>query len=254
MAGSFNQNLLDSIGGDYPVEMKENHDGDGFSLDRRSYLALAGGLAVSAAGCIGEIADGSTTTAPLAAYGYGGSPRVMLDQASVVTASSSEVEPNDNSANATPIEPGVDVTGELESGDVDWFAADLQGGDEIEVRFERDNATGVSAVVFHDPDGQLLGLKFVGSDAPVSVPGHAEEAGTYLIEVADVENGDGPYVLTVMSPGQTDTPTETASPTPSPTPTDTPTLTPTETPTDTPTKIDYGLQGYGEYGYGGVTV
>jgi hypothetical protein len=68
----------------------------------------------------------------------------------------------------------------------------------------------------------------------------------------------------------TETPTQTPTETPTQTPTETPTQTPTETPapmdTDTPTPVptetrtptptttpedDYGLQGYGQYGYGG---
>lgn len=232
--------------------MDDNPDRDGLSFDRRTYLTLAGALATSVAGCIGEDSSGGTAIQPLAAYGYGGSPQVMLHQASTVTTNSSEVEPNDSEANATRIHPGVDVTGELTSGDVDWFAIELTDGDEVEIRFDRDTATGVSAIVLHDPAGQLLNVKFVGSDMPVSVAGSAEETGTYLIEVADIEQGAGSYVLTVMSSLHTDTPTQTPSPTPSPTPTATLTPTDTPSPTDTPTKVDYGFQGYGEYGYGGV--
>ena len=51
----------------------------------------------------------------------------------------------------------------------------------------------------------------------------------------------------------TPTPTQTETPTATPTPTETPTPTPTETPTPTPmSDDDYGVQGYGELGYGGV--
>jgi hypothetical protein len=54
----------------------------------------------------------------------------------------------------------------------------------------------------------------------------------------------------------TPTPTQTPTPTPTPTPTQTPTATPSPAPTETTTATqtiedEYGLQGYGEYGYGG---
>lgn len=55
------------------------------------------------------------------------------------------------------------------------------------------------------------------------------------------------------SPTETETATQTPTTTPTQTPTQTPTDTPTQTPTQTPTETDtYGVQGYGEYGYGGV--
>ena len=64
------------------------------------------------------------------------------------------------------------------------------------------------------------------------------------------------------TPTETETPTPTPSPTPTPTETETPTPTPTSTstetttatPTPTPRPVDdeFGRQGYGEYGYGGV--
>uniref|UniRef100_UPI00373FD1FA carbohydrate-binding domain-containing protein n=1 Tax=Halogeometricum rufum TaxID=553469 RepID=UPI00373FD1FA len=46
--------------------------------------------------------------------------------------------------------------------------------------------------------------------------------------------------------------TETATPTPTETTTETPTATPTPTPTPTSDDDNYGVQGYGELGYGGV--
>ncbi len=64
-----------------------------------------------------------------------------------------------------------------------------------------------------------------------------------------------PTETPTSTPTETPTNTPTASPTPTPTetPTDTPTASPTPTPSPTPAlSDDYGTQGYGEYGYGGV--
>lgn len=228
--------------------MADKHDGDDLPLNRRTYLALAGALATSAAGCLGEADNPVTMVEPLAVFGYGGKFVMETDSRTVNTASTSEVEPNDSADNATVIETGMEVTGELQAAEVDWFAFDASADEEFTVEFVRASASGVSAVLLYDPDGQHLNLRYVGSDAPVALSGVAAQTGRHLVEVADIEAGSGSYTLTVSASGSTGTPTETPSPTP--TPTETPTV--TATPTATPKTVAYGVQGYGELGYGGI--
>jgi hypothetical protein len=106
-----------------------------------------------------------------------------------------------------------------------------------------------------------------GSDAPdsywdriseSSADGWVDPGGTdsfyYTGEIDSFEIAQGEAEMTIdgepwdPSGGTDSTPTATPTPTPTATPTATPT--PTVTPTESD---DYGLQGYGEYGYGGIS-
>lgn len=248
-------------------------DGDD-SIDRRTYLQLAGATAGAAAlaGC-GDLLDGGSSGDTTLHFGYGGGP-FLLSASTAAALAASESEPNDACANANPIDLDTDVGGTLESAGVDWYSVDLSAGDEVDVLFDRVPSTGVTNVVLYGPDCTFLTLRQVGTDQQIGLSLTAEESGTHYVEVADVEEAAGDYAVRVdtgqttatPSPTPTDTatatpsPTDTATATPSPTPTATATPSPTATATSTPTATatatdvadEYGEQGYGEYGYGGV--
>ncbi|WP_277540883.1 hypothetical protein [Haloarcula laminariae] len=235
---------------------------DGLLMDRRTYLAAAGLTTAGIAGCTGL--GGGGTVQPVSAFGYGGGP--TLQQTSSMTVS--ESEPNDRQGSAEAINLGATVAGTLSVNDSDWFMIDLSAGSDIAIEFSREAASGVTAVILYDTDGEFSNLRYVATDDPVSMAQTVEASGTHFVQVVDTQDSDGGYTLTV-SDGTAATETETATPvvtdtaTPTQTDTATPTATPTRTETATPvvtdtatptatTEDDYGEQSYGEYGYGGI--
>lgn len=245
-------------------------------VGRRSLLGgIAGATAVALAGCIGgdEKDAGSKANAASgsAAYGYGGSPVLAV---SATVATTSEAEPNDERATATPLSRGVELSAELTPNEVDWFSLGFTAGDTMRATFDRKKGRGTAAFLIYGPDGSNLHTEYVGKGKPITVEKTAPVDGTYFFQTVDTSRGDGAYTLLVeggSAPdgGSTDTPTPTATATPSPTPTATATPTETATPTATPTETatatatptetttplpedDYGEQGYGELGYGGA--
>jgi hypothetical protein len=250
-----------------PNNNQLNRLDDRGTVSRRTYVALLGGALASMAGWAGT-GSGATEsqvagpgdTDPTTTYGYGGA--AVLAERSVSVASASlatsvaESEPNDSRGEATVVGTDVKVSGSLESAEIDWFAFDLTAGATETVTLTRASDQGIVAVALYGPDGEHLDLQYVGNDVPVSLDvDSASETGTHYVEVVDVQQGSGEYSLTIGSPTDettsTPTPTPTATSTPTPTTTSTPTPTTTSTPTPTPVD-DYGVQGYGEYGYGGV--
>ena len=236
---------------------------DGLLIDRRTYLAAAGLTTAGIAGCGGL--DSGATVQPVSAFGYGGEQ--TLRQTSSLTVS--ESEPNDRQGSANAISAGATVTGTLAVNDSDWYVVDLSAGSDITVEFSRDSASGVTAVILYNPDGEFSNLRYVVTDDPVSMAQTVETSGTYFLQIVDTQDSDSDYTVTV-SRGTTSTPvvTDTATPTPEQTETATPERTETATPerTETPTPVvtdtatptgtaaedDYGEQGYGEYGFGGI--
>ncbi|MEF8856365.1 MAG: hypothetical protein V5A44_12830 [Haloarculaceae archaeon] len=210
------------------------------SMDRRSYLALAGAaLGATAAGCLGG-ADGPDSDRRLR-FGYGGGPYLFAAGSAALAAAASESEPNDACANAQAVSPDTDVSATLESSGVDWFGVDLAAGEEYEVVYDRAPATGVTSVVLYGPNCAFETMRQVGTDRQVSIGATARESGIHYVEIVDVQQGDGDYTVRV------DTGSATATRTP------TPTDTATATPAATTIADEYGEQGYGEYGYGGVS-
>jgi len=233
---------------------RKQSTGDGTNeghIDRRTYLTLAGSALGTAAlaGCLGS-ADRAGTSG--LAFGYGGSA-VLLSTNSLAATETSESESNDAAVDADPIATGTTVPGTLESAGVDWFAVDMAADENFDVVYDRTPSTGVTNVIVYGPDRHFETLRQVGTDQEIRLPWTADESGTYYVEVSDVQDGSGDYLLRVETADST---TETATPTPTetatPTPTETATPTPTETPTATTIEDEYGQQGYGEYGYGGV--
>lgn len=224
--------------------MNRKHDSDDDStheitLGRRSYLALAGTVATGLAGCAGrQSSPSSVTMEPLELFGYGGAAIVARESVSVSATSESEVEPNDSRATATPISVGTETTAELTAGDADWFAFDASAGDDLSLRLTRASGDGIAGAILYGSDGSFLDMVYSGSTESV-VTETADTSGTYFAEIVDINDGTGSYTVAVTT-GETSV----SDPTP----------TPTETPTQTPTPVDdeYGQQGYGELGYGGV--
>ncbi|WP_229125847.1 hypothetical protein [Halapricum desulfuricans] len=198
---------------------------DEAGLDRRTYLQIAGGVAIAggAAGCLGS------ARAKEVQYGYGGDPMV-LDAESLSTDSvdlTVESEPNDTCTNANPIATDTEVSGTLEPAGVDWFGFDVESGTSFDIVFDRVPETGVTGVVVYGPGCEYQQLRQVGTDRQVRLTTTASESGTHTVEIVDVNDADGDYTVAIDT-GSLDTD-------------------PTPTPED-----DYGEAGYGEAGYGGV--
>jgi hypothetical protein len=238
---------------------------DPVSVTRRTYLATAGAATVSAVGLAGCSSGTGRSVNLVSGFGYGGAP--VLQQASAVTVSVTESEPNDTKNEATAINLAETVDGELTQNDVDWYAVDIQGGTDVVVEFDRDSDAGVSAVILYDAEGQFLNLRYVGTGDPTRFTATVETSGTNFLQVVDTQDSAATYSVSVSESGSTATATdtatatETATATPTPTVTDTATPTATATPTPSPTETatattvedDYGEQSYGDYGYGGVS-
>ncbi|MFC7229691.1 hypothetical protein ACFQML_20010 [Salinirubellus salinus] len=183
------------------------------------------------------------------AYGYGGPPVVtdesklaVLDAAVTSLATATETETNDSRPDATLVSLNTEATGELTSGDVDWFGFDVDSETDLTVEVTRDTGDGVAALSLYGPDG-FRDQVYVGGDT-ARVTELVSTTGTYFVALVDLNGGTGSYTLTV-----TDGTQETATATPTPTATATPTPTATATPI---VDDDYGDQDYGFYGFGGT--
>jgi hypothetical protein len=192
------------------------------TLDRRTYLQIASGAAIvgGMAGCLGNARAQETR------YGYGGE-RYVLDSTALDAESlnlTAESEPNDACIDANPIALDTDISGTLESAGVDWYGFDLAADTAFEVVFDRVPETGVTGVIVYGPDCDFLQLRQVGTTKSVRLAAAAAEAGTYKVQIVDVNSADGEYTVAIDT-GSYDT----------------------TTPED-----DYGEAGYGEAGYGGT--
>jgi hypothetical protein len=210
-------------------------------------------LSASVAGCSGDDpspgpTDGETNVQVKRAFGYGGVALETSAKSMAVATQDAESEPNDTRGTATPVQKGVDVTGQLEAAEVDWFAFEASSDATITTQFTKESSTGVVSVAVYDTNGEFIDEIYVSSDATATREFTATTSGTYFVQIVDVEAGDGSYVLRVDSSASSDTTTETMTPTATATETETP----TPTATTTATGSDYGTQSYGEYGYGGT--
>jgi hypothetical protein len=251
---------------------------DGVRLSRRSYLKMSVTAVAAAGAFVGhDVATSVPERAAVTIHGYGGQPIVEQHGSQTVNAlsgdslaqlsTSTEAEPNDTQATAQPVTVGSAITATLAPAEVDWYAFEVAQGDRVVLELDRTPRYGIAALILYGPDGDYMDLRYVGSDTPAQVDlDEAPTAATYYAQVVDIQDGSGDYTLNVTSgdevtpePTATPTPEPTATPTPEPTatptpePTATPTPEPTATPTPTPTDESFGEQGYGEYGYGGVT-
>lgn len=231
---------------------------DRVRLSRRSYLKMSGTAVAATAALVGHE---TVTTVPekaaVTVHGYGGTPVVKQhgsettnalsgDSVSALTATT-ENEPNDTKATAQQVGIGSSVSATLSAAEVDWYAFDAAQGDRVVVELNRATDAGIAALIIYGSEGDYIDLRYTGSDVPAQVDlDSAPTSGTYYAQVVDIQDGSGNYTLNVTN-GDAVTETPTATPTP------TPTATPTPTPTPTATDDAFGEQGYGEYGYGGVS-
>ena len=207
--------------------------------------------------------------------GVGGSMAVAANLDDVQTAPAaadavqegSETEPNDDGANANPLEPGVPIEGTVSTEeDWDFFTVDVPSSGQVEITVGRSPGGGTLAVGVYDPAGNFVTGRFTG-DGQTGFVVDATQSGTYYVLVASGSqfvtedgspgpSGTGPYTLQVTlggagpspTPGAGnetstadgfDTPTQTPGGFETPTPGDFETPTPTpggfETPATTPT-------------------
>jgi hypothetical protein len=201
---------------------------------------LAGSALAGAAGCTGDISSNPTVgeVRPLSVYGYGGTQ--VLEQSDTTALTTTENEPNDARETATELSSGTEVSADLTPAEVDWFTFEATQGEPITVEYQRADSAGVVAVIIYGPDGDHIEQLYVGNSKPTQLIEPAPADGMHFVEVVDINNGDGPYTMTVRAGTDstaTPTPEPTATPTPEPTatPTPEPTATPTPEPTATPT-------------------
>jgi len=229
---------------------------DGGGLNRRSYMKLGTVAAGLLAGCSGAISGyGDSENASPGAladdvqFGYGGVALASSTGMLAASAASSEQEPNDTRAEAMLVSMNSEVTGQLDAGEVDWFAFDAAGGQQYTVEFDRADAAGVSVVALYDGDGDFLNQVYVGTGDATTLAETPDADVRRYVEIVDVEDSESDYTLTVSDRSSTTT-TSTATTTATTTVTTTSTTT---TATTTTIEDEYGEQNYGEYGYGGVS-
>jgi hypothetical protein len=234
-------------------------------LSRRSYLKMSGTALAATAALVGhESVTSVPEQAALTVHGYGGTPVVKQHGSQTVNALSgdslnqlsaiTESEPNDTKSTAQQISVGSSVGATLTPAEVDWYAFSATEGDRVVLKLTRASKYGITALILYGPEGDYIDLRYAGSDAPATVDlDSAPSSSTYYAQVVDIQEGSGDYTLDVTKGDATTTTTTTATPEPTATPTPEPTATPTPEPTATPVDDTFGQQGYGEYGYGGVT-
>jgi hypothetical protein len=180
----------------------EKNGSIGMSLDRRTYLQVAG--SATTAGVVGTLGarNGSASVVEVdqpQVSGYGGASPASIGGTASLLLDAANAGPNDadEHASATPIEPGTPVSATLDPESADWYTFTASAGEPIVVEFDRTGAFGVTAVVLYGPDEGYKELIFVTSDSPQTLDASASSDGDYLIQVADVKDGDGPYEMLV---------------------------------------------------------
>ncbi|WP_136601209.1 carbohydrate-binding domain-containing protein [Salinigranum halophilum] len=246
-----------------PDETNSSPQEETIRFSRRTFLKMSGVAASVSALAVDQSAGVPVPeSTKLELYSYGG--RKVFEQRGSVTASAfsgqvtqltstSESEPNDTQATANEVDVGSTVTAELSTAEVDWYSFDAAKGQSVVAELDRDAESGISALILYDSDGNYVDLRYVGTKQPSRIDlDSASAAGTYFVQVVDVQSGSGPYTLTIqdatnITETPTSPPTETATPTPTQTATPTPTETPspTPTPTETPTPVPQQQPYYG---------
>ena len=128
-------------------------------------------------------------------------------------------EPNEDRANATPIQTGTNVTGDLAAGDQDWYAFEATAGEAILPKLELAGPNQERSLAFsiYGPEGERInaypndgmsgdpysaGVDDVGGDGPAEGAAFAETNGTYYVRVSagyGADNVTGPYTLSVTT-------------------------------------------------------
>lgn len=120
----------------------------------------------------------------------------------VLTATEDSFEPDDDMANATPLESGVPVNATLTKGDADWFAIDAEAGQKINsiINIEETPDAGQNVRIdLFNADGERIGIdgdnatehssenrSYEAATENQSVT--VEDAGTYYVRITGVED------------------------------------------------------------------
>ena len=180
------------------------------TLDRRSYMLLAGGAAAAAAtGAVASssVSGSSTEIHQPDVYGYGG--RVLEPHGQHTTllsgetgtdalTSSTPVRGNAERAQAMEIASGVTVYANLDPASNDWFVFEADADDSIVVEYERETSRGMTGLLLYDPDGNLKDMLYVGTGNPHTLRSLADENGEHFLQVIEVANGDGDYTFRLL--------------------------------------------------------
>jgi len=199
-------------------------------ITRRAALSSVGLATASLLGCTGATAA-SGSKSEIASkkpetFGFGGAPLVSAPT-SVENLATTESEPNDRRANATAIETDTPVSGTLSTADIDWFA--FHGtGSEVTIEFTRSTDTGVAIVGIYDSAGNFVNHVYAVGSGSVTVSESTTED-THYLQVVDINDGEGEYTITVQTGSKSGNDDGTGAQT-----------------------TTYGVQGYGQYGYGGI--
>jgi hypothetical protein len=134
----------------------------------------------------------------------------------VSAASGSSGDAGDTRVDATKIDVGTnEVSGKITAGDVDWYAVELEKGQDLSVRFTSPGNEGVIfRVGLYDPDGKRIAVRTTsrGSQTPVAGNstgaqpslslGHTiQQSGIHYVRITTDSNKPGkrPYALTVIA-------------------------------------------------------
>ncbi len=176
------------------------------TLDRRTYMLLAGGAAATAVGGTaagGSVSASSATISQPDVYGYGGSSLAPNGQETSLLGVESfsetvtQTEENAERAEAMEISDGVLVNAHLEEATVDWFAFEASAGDPITVKYDREVSVGITGLILYGPDGSFKDKLYVGSGSVHTLTESANESGEHYLQVIDVTDGAGGYNFTV---------------------------------------------------------
>ena len=154
---------------------------------------------LAATGFIWNAPDTGTYYVQVAGFGTG--TGTGTGTYAVTISVSDIVDDHPNSAdNATPVEIGVAVQGELEyEGDSDFFAFDATAGES----YELDVTLGTlqdSVLDLYDADGTWLdGNDDYGNSTASRLLWTAPSTGTYYVRVTDFGSGTGTYTLTIAT-------------------------------------------------------
>jgi len=173
------------------------------SLDRRTYMLMAGGAAAAAVGgtASGSVSASGTSVSQPDLYGYGGNSLRLDGQETTLSVQSietiTEVEDNDERTTAMEISTDAQVNATLDTATVDWFAFEAASGDPITVEYDRENSVGITGLILYGPDGSFKDKLYVGTGSLHTFSDTAEQTGQHYLQVIDITDGAGAYSFAV---------------------------------------------------------
>mgnify|MGYP000335402745 CR=1 FL=1 len=194
---------------DYDAQPDESGGGREASgtMDRRTYLKTAGGLAALGSGAatdggsFGDVTPWRTRVRTPNVAGFGGTNALpggsttTVAPASAVGAASSE--PSGDLAVATSDDDG-EASATLEPRESDWVTVDLSRNEPVTVAYEGD-AVGATAFFLYGPAGRLQARRYSDQSVERDLVGTASRSGTHVVQAVDLPGGDGSYDVTLQS-------------------------------------------------------